>query len=97
MILLRDKAEELHLPLSGQAFDEFLVLQGWLQDFHLQNPGADEWKCPWGDYKASKYYLSPFDHIQVAPQFSWIWKSKCIMRVKCLLGFFSVIGSTPRI
>jgi hypothetical protein len=48
MILLRDRAEELHLPLSGQAFDEFLVLQGWLQDFHLQNPGADEWKCPWG-------------------------------------------------
>jgi hypothetical protein len=82
MILLRDRAEELHLPLSGQAFDEFLVLQTWLQDFNLQNPGADEWKCPWGVYKASKYYLSLFDHIQVAPQFSWIWKSKCIMRVK---------------
>jgi hypothetical protein len=54
-------------------------------------------EMPLGDYKASKYYLSPFDHIQVAPQFSWIWKSKCIMRVKCLLGFFSVIGSTPMI
>jgi hypothetical protein len=35
MVLLRDRLEELHLPLSGQAFDEFMVLQGWLATYNF--------------------------------------------------------------
>jgi hypothetical protein len=30
MMLLQDKFEEFHLPLSGRAYDELMILEGWL-------------------------------------------------------------------
>lgn len=82
MVLLLDRTEEFHLPLSSQAYDEFLILQGWMGEMDLLQEGSDEWKCAYGDYKPHKYYLSLFDHIQVQPQYLWIWKSRCTMKIK---------------
>jgi hypothetical protein len=82
MVKLLDRSEEFHLPLSSQAYDEFLIIQQWMGDMELAQIGCDEWKCSYGDYKPHKYYLSLFDHIQVQPQYLWIWKSRCTMKIK---------------
>jgi hypothetical protein len=82
MVLLLDRTEEFHLPLSSQAYDEFLILQGWMGELDLLQEGSNEWKCTYGDYKPHKYYLSLFDHIQVQSQYLWIWKSRCTMKIK---------------
>jgi hypothetical protein len=82
MVQLQNRAEEFHLPLSSRAYDEFLLLQGWLDNVHLQPLGADIWSCVGGDYKANAYYASLYNHVVVDPQFQWIWKSKCIMKIK---------------
>jgi hypothetical protein len=82
MVMLFDRSEEFHLPLSSQAYDEFLVIQGCMGEMDLSQDGCDEWKCSYGDYKPHKYYLSLFDHIQVKPQYLWIWKSRCTMKIK---------------
>jgi hypothetical protein len=82
MIQMHNRSEEFHLPLSSRAYDEFLLLQGWLDQISLQQKGSDTWSCARGDYKARIYYASLYDHVMVDPQFQWIWKSKCIMKNK---------------
>jgi hypothetical protein len=67
MVMLRDRTEEFHLPLSGMAYEELMVLQKWLDQLELLDPRNDEWTCIWGNIKAQKYYLSTFDHVLVEP------------------------------
>jgi hypothetical protein len=67
MVMLRDRTKEFHLPLSGRAYDEFIALQGWLDQMEMAPMGNDEWKCAGGSFKAKKYYMSLFDHVQVEP------------------------------
>jgi hypothetical protein len=36
MIQMQNRAEEFHLPLSSTAYEDFLLLQGWLDRVSLQ-------------------------------------------------------------
>jgi hypothetical protein len=82
MVQLQNRSEEFHLPLSSRAYDEFLLPQGWLDNVSLQQLGSDTWSCARGDYRAHAFYGSLYDHVVVDPRFQWIWKSKCIMKIK---------------
>jgi hypothetical protein len=82
MVQLQHRAEEFYLPFSAKAYDEFILLQGWLDNISLHQLGSDTWSCAKGDYRANAYYVSLYDHVVVDPQFQWIWKSKCIMKIK---------------
>jgi hypothetical protein len=82
MVQLQHRAEEFYLPFSARAYDEFILLQGWLDNISLHQLGSDTWSCAKGDYRVNAYYVSLYDHVVVDPQFQWIWKSKCIMKIK---------------
>jgi hypothetical protein len=82
MVMLIDRTEEFYRPLSAQAYEEFCFIQDKLDQLQLTPVGHDEWKCAKGTYRAHHYYLSLYAHIQVDPQYSWIWKSKCTMKLK---------------
>jgi hypothetical protein len=73
-----------HLPLSTRGFDEFLQVSSWTDGIQLAADGIDEWKTSWnnGEYLPSKYYTFVHEPLSVCPVYTWIWKSKCIMRIK---------------
>jgi hypothetical protein len=82
MILLQDRAVELHLPLSERAHEEWQLINSWIDSVQLSTTQPDAWNCIWGKYTAAKYYNHLYENVVVCPLFKWIWKSKCIMRVK---------------
>ena len=71
---LYDFTDNLHLPLSAQAFEEFNQLQEMLPLVNLQDGINDVWKWPSksGDYQSRIYYLSCFSDTAVDPILSWI-------------------------
>ena len=85
-MLMQDRIQEFHLPLSGRAYDEFVSLNNCLVQVQLDevdvDVDVDVWKCSWGMYMAAKYYCSLYAQVQTCPVFKWIWKSKCIMNIK---------------
>jgi hypothetical protein len=73
------------IPMSREANNELLQLQNFLDDLHpVDQDGKDSWIYIWGQHKYSsnKYYHYHFTHIQPDLTILWIWKSKCILRVK---------------
>ena len=81
---LPDPTDNLHLPLSAQAFEEFNQLQALLTMVNLQDGQNDVWKWPSksGDYQSRIYYLSCFSDTVVDPIFRWIWKCSCTLKFK---------------
>jgi hypothetical protein len=73
-----------HLPLSQQAYDEFLDLQVWLQNIAYDPMTVDVWSFHWGNnrYSSRKFYQLAFQHLEAHPVFSWLWRSGCTPRVK---------------
>ena len=70
-----------HLPLSREAYQEFLQLEDLWDDIHQlrsleQN---DSWSYIWGNgfYSSKQAYIFLIGTNQCSPQFAWIWKSSC--------------------
>jgi hypothetical protein len=67
-----------HLPISDQAYDQFLVLKGSWEQIVL-NDAHDRWKYIWGSDKFSsqKAYRFSMGQMQTHPIYRLVWKSKC--------------------
>jgi hypothetical protein len=72
------------LPLSSQAFEEYQSLQSKLQEIQYDVTVADKWNFIWGNgiYISRKFYALGVSRMDVPPTFKWLWKSKCIPRLK---------------
>jgi hypothetical protein len=71
--------------MSRVAYNELLQLQNFLDDLPpVDHDGNDSWTYIWGQhrYSSSKYYHYHFRDIQPNLPILWIWKLKCIPRVK---------------
>jgi hypothetical protein len=79
-----DRAAQCHLPLSSREYDEFTTISSCLDGVELSSTENDEWKCQWKDgaYVSAKYYALVHEPIVSCPVYQWIWRSKCIMRIK---------------
>jgi len=75
-------------PMSKQAYNEFLELQ---HDLSLLSPvppdALDVWSFIWGQqrYSSNKYYQYQFSSLKPHRTITWIWKAKCVPKIK----FFS--------
>jgi hypothetical protein len=72
------------LPMSRAAHDEFLLLQDLLEKLREEALDKDVWHYIWNstEYTSSKFYRHHFAAINPPAPFLWIWKSKCIPRIK---------------
>jgi hypothetical protein len=84
IMLQTDVDAIFHLPLSQQAYDEFLELQDWLQHINYDPMAVDVWMFQWGNnkYSSRKFYQLAFQQLEAHPIFTWLWKSGCTPRVK---------------
>jgi len=77
-----------HLPLSEEAYPQFLQLQMLL---HSAQPTEEKdiWGYIWGSnfFSSSKTYKHLSGHLQVHAAFSWLWKSSCQSKHKVFFWF----------
>ncbi|WVZ97553.1 hypothetical protein U9M48_043079 [Paspalum notatum var. saurae] len=73
-----DSASLFHLPLSVQAYQQFLELPSLLQVVSLQDD-SDTWTYIWGNtqYSTKKAYVHLSGYRSVHPAFKWLWDSSC--------------------
>ena len=73
--------DNFHLPLSHQAFYEFLVLEERCQEFRhdTQEETHDNWNYIWGSdkFEVKKAYSAMIGHSPSPPHFSWVWATSC--------------------
>jgi hypothetical protein len=67
-----------HLPISEQAYDQYLELQVVWEQIALSN-AHDRWRYIWGsdNYFSQKAYRHFMGQTQVHPIYRHLWKSKC--------------------
>jgi hypothetical protein len=84
-------SENFHLPLSIRAMDELRELQLAVAEVSVDTSLEDSWSFAWGSdsFSSKKYYNFCFWEIQPDATFTWIWKSKCVPKLKtfCWLVF----------
>lgn len=71
--------------MTRQAYNEFLILNQELAQLQPVPPDAkDVWSFLWGfqKYTSSKYYHYHFSSLHPHRSVIWIWKSKCIPKIK---------------
>ena len=75
---------QFHLPLSEQAYQEYLGLQELIQNIQVQEDSKDSWHYMWGNstYSSSKFYNFPYKHVSPPAPFLWIWQSKCCNKLR---------------
>ncbi|XP_073367668.1 uncharacterized protein [Aegilops tauschii subsp. strangulata] len=76
------------LPLSVQAFDELRALQQNVITATMTD-SKDAWICTWGsaDFKTTAYYTFYFREMIAHDAYRWLWKTKCIPKIK-VFGWF---------
>ncbi len=80
----RPLEDSFALPLSDEAYSEFLQLQGVLDSLNLQSGMGDAWNFIWGSdkYTAKKFYKLNYSALQPPRPMIWLWKTKCVMKIK---------------
>lgn len=80
--------EAFSLPLSEQAYDELRMIQQEIREVQL-NPRGDDWVCSWGasTFETAAYRRFCFQETTVHPAFRWLWKTKCVPKIK-VFGWF---------
>ena len=78
-----------HLPLSPEAFAQYLQFYLVIQNLQLQ-PTNDSWTYIWDSsiFTANRAYKQLMGHQQVHQGYGWLWKSSCQNKRKfffCLL------------
>lgn len=76
--------EAFHLPLTPQAHAEIRDLQRIASSILPRGDTSDVWQYNWGKsiFKSTDYYKYFFREIQAHQVFAWLWKSKCVMKIK---------------
>lgn len=87
--LSTDMSDNLILPLSQQAYNEYLELTEFLSNINLSHEN-DVWSYIWGGlkYTSQKFYALNFRSLQPPRHFLWLWKSKVSQRLRFLVGCF---------
>lgn len=73
------------IPMTRPAYNEFLDLQIELLSLSSSEDDAnDVWTFIWGqhNYSSHKYYLFQFQNVFPEKSAVWIWKSKCVPKIK---------------
>ena len=76
------------IPMTRHAYNELLLLAEDLNELNSSSlEGKDEWIFMWGNhnYSVKRFYQHHFAAIRPPVTILWIWKAKCIPRIK----FFS--------
>jgi hypothetical protein len=79
MALLVDGPQDLfHLPLSKEAYAQFIQLQTILQRLQLTDD-KDSWSFIWGSnlFSSTKVYKKFSGHNLVHPALKWLWHCSC--------------------
>jgi hypothetical protein len=85
---LRNSGDLLHnfrIPMSRQAYNEFLLLQNAVSGLPPVSPHVrDVWHFIWGtqSYSSHRFYQHHFSSLQPQRSVVWIWKSKCLPKIK---------------
>jgi hypothetical protein len=70
-----------HLPLSQQAYSEFLQMEMICQTARekISNDESDKWSYIWGSntFSVHRAYNCLIGYQEAQPHFGWIWKSSC--------------------
>jgi hypothetical protein len=79
-----DIQEQFHIPLSAEAFQEWLDLQTIIQGLQVQENEPDCSQYVWGSnrYSSKQFYGLPFKSIRAPSPFLWIWKSRCSNKLR---------------
>jgi hypothetical protein len=77
-------ADNFWLPVSSQAREEIRELQNTSRDLVLDPHEKDRWVYDWGatTFTSQKYYQYCFSDITVHAAYGWLWKSKCVPKMK---------------
>ena len=73
------------IPMSRQAYNELLLLTDDLNELNSSPiDGKDEWIFMWGNQSNSvkRFYQHHFVAIRPPVTIQWIWKAKCVTRIK---------------
>ena len=84
VLSVENKIQLFNLPLSQQAYAEFLELQQSMLSFTFNPDGKDQRVTIWKDgvYISSRYYHHCFKDVVASKIYSYIWKSKVQLRIK---------------
>lgn len=87
--------DHFHLPLSEEVYIEYTNLLNGITSVHVSNATQDTWHYIWRSsiYASSRFYNFYFSGLDTPAPFKWIWKSRCIMKLKvfCLASSQSSI------
>lgn len=79
----RPMEDSFLLPLSDQAYSEYLKLEDELAHLHLQQGTGDSWSFILNNdcYTSKRFYKLNFSALQVPIPSVWLWNTKCVMKV----------------
>jgi hypothetical protein len=77
-------SDNFYLPLSPQALEETRNLQNDVTRIEMATNGNDKWTYAWGSdiYSSKSFYQYCFRELQPHITFSWLWKTKCVPKMK---------------
>jgi hypothetical protein len=83
-LALSDPLQMFRLPMNRSAYNEYLVFKDDLEALRVDNDQTDVWVCNWnsGLYTSRKFYRNHFKEITPPSPFYWIWKAKCMPKIK---------------
>jgi hypothetical protein len=86
----RPLEDSFKLPLSYQAYCEYLNLQDELTHLHLEQGRGDSWSFIWNNscFTPKRFYKLNLAAIQAHRPLIWIWKTKCVMKIKVFAWLF---------
>jgi hypothetical protein len=80
----RQLEDSFLLPLSPEAYAEFLQLEENLDSLKIQSGRGDIWSFIWNSdvYTPKRFYKPNFTALQPPRPLLWLWKTKCVMKIK---------------
>jgi hypothetical protein len=85
MMASEDLLDCFRIPMSRRAYNEFLELQIELTNLASSlSDENDKWTFIWGNqnYSSSRFYQYHFRAIQPHRSVLWVWKTKCVQKIK---------------
>jgi hypothetical protein len=78
-----NRIDLFRLPLNRAAYNEFIIFDQIMNDQNLLSDQKDTWTFIWGSlYSSEKYYKQHFKSLTPPRPMQWIWKSKCVPKIK---------------
>lgn len=92
MACSRPLEDAFMLPFNTEAYGEFLVLKSDLDSVHLNEGFGDHWSYIWNvdKYSAQRLYKMNYSCLQPSRLLVWIWKTKCVIKIKVFAWLLSL-------